>query len=183
MPDPLLSGSAYSILNAILSAENHSSDLETTSSGWQFLHALKGTAGAEGLAASSSRVHAAVVTGEYFAGLTAEDAALTEIINGAPLSVVYPSTGTIAVPDGVALIQNAPHEENARLFIDFVLGQDVQRIVSARWFRRSVRNDIPLPSGAEPFERLKILPYDIYTAARNREDILQQWKVENRKEE
>ncbi|AEE17936.1 extracellular solute-binding protein family 1 [Treponema brennaborense DSM 12168] len=171
MPDPMRSGSAYSILNAILSSERDGGDE------WVLLRELKNAAGTGGLAAASSQVHSAVATGEYFAGLTAEDAALPETAAGQPLAIVYPADGTIAVPDGVALVKDAPHAENAKRFIDFVLGPDVQQLVPVRWYRRSVRNDIPLPAGAESFSKLRILPYDVFAAARSRERILQTWQA------
>lgn len=169
MPDPIKSGSAYSILNAVLASSEEQ--------GWKILGELKNIVGEQGLASSSSIVQNAVATGKYLVGLTSEDSALSEIANGSPLGIVYPSSGTIAVPDGVALVKNAPHEENAREFIDFVLSKEVQGIVPSRWYRRSVRNDVLLPIGADSFSKIKILPYDLYEAALKREEILNMWAL------
>lgn len=169
MPDPPRSGSAYSILNAMLKDD-------TQAENWEFIRKLKQQVGSNGLASSSSKVHTAIASGSYFAGLTSEDAALSIISKGSPISVVYPEAGTIAVPDGVALVKNAPHSENAKLFIDFVLSKDVQSLVSDRWFRRSVRQDVNLPVGAEPFDSIEVLPYDVFMAAQKRSRILQTWK-------
>lgn len=169
MPDPLRSGSAYSLLNAVLAVAGKEDR-------WQLVKQIKAAAGEAGIAASSSNVNPEVISGGFFIGLTSEDAALPEIERGEPLAVIYPEDGTIAVPDGVALIKNAPHPQAAKDFIDFVLGQDVQNLVSRRWYRRSVRNDVPLPVGAEPFDSIHILPYDIFTAAQQRTTILRRWQ-------
>ena len=108
MPNPLKSGSAYSILNAMLASDSER--------GWDMLRELKYIIGERGLASSSSTVQTSVSTGEYLVGITSEDSALSEIAAGGPLKIVYPTAGTIAVPDGVALVKNAPHEENAKEF-------------------------------------------------------------------
>ena len=132
--------------------------------------------GTQALAAVGATAALINLINGFFIGLTSEDAALPEIERGEPLAVIYPEDGTIAVPDGVALIKNAPHSQAAKDFIDFVLGQDVQNLVSRRWYRRSVRHDVPLPVGAEPFDSIHILPYDIFTAAQQRTTILRRWR-------
>ncbi len=170
MPDPLKSGSAFSIINTILSS---SSDERMV---WDFLGTLKKNIGLGGFAVSSSLVHSAVATGEFFVGLTSEDAALSIISDGADLAIVYPSDGTVKIPDGVALVKNAPHKEEAEQFINFVLNTDVQKIVSRRLYRRSVRNDIALPPGIEKYVQSTFLPYDIYSAAEKRTQILKTWE-------
>jgi len=169
IPDPLKSGSAYSILNAVLNTTYPEEN-------WNLLKRIMLRAGTNGLAASSTTIHPSVAAGEYFVGLTSEDASLYVISTGQPLAIVYPSDGTIAVPDGVALVKNAKHKDAACLFIDFVLGHDVQEIVSCRWFRRSVRNDIALPERAEPLASIHILPYDVYDVAQKRDRILSMWE-------
>lgn len=170
MPDPVKSGSAYSLLNALLAAAPDATE-------WEQLRALKRALGDDGIASSSSSVHLSVADGSYFAGLTSEDACLSIMNMGEPVSVVYPKDGTIVVPDGVALVKDAPHEKNAKLFIDFVLGPDVQHIVVNRWYRRSVRSDIEIPAGAEPEEKIKILPYSAYDSARRRTQLIQTWRM------
>ncbi|MCR5763864.1 MAG: extracellular solute-binding protein [Treponema sp.] len=168
IPDPEKSGSAYTILNAIL--------LTSEGENWDLLRKIKHQSIPAGLASSSTDVHPSVACGEFFAGLTSEDAVLSFAHTENSLSIVYPSDGTVAVPDGVALVKNAEHKENAQAFIDFVLSHTVQELIVHNWNRRSVRTDIKLPSGAKPMEDLKILPYNINDAARKKDRLLQAWR-------
>ena len=169
IPDPEKSGSAYTMLNAIL--------LTSEEENWTLLRAIKKQAFPAGIASSSTSVHQSVACGEFFAGLTSEDAALSFVNSGDTLSIVYPKDGTVAVPDGVALVKNARNAEEAKVFIDFVLSKTVQELIARKWYRRSVRTDIQLPEGARPLNELEILPYNIYEAARQKEKLLQLWRV------
>ena len=93
-----------------------------------------------------------------------------------PLEIVYPEDGTLAVPDGVALVRGAKNEEAAKDFIDFVLGETVQNYVVQNWMRVSVRNDIAIPEKARDLSEINIMPYDIYEAARHKSLFLEKWR-------
>lgn len=170
IPDPEKSGSAYSMLNAIL--------LTASGGNWDLLAAIKRQANAAGIASNAPLVHAAVASGEYFAGLTSEDSALAFLHDnaGSSLTVVYPADGTVSVPDGVALVRGAEHERAAREFIEFVLSKTVQSFIARNWMRRSVRTDVVLPDHAAGPSEIYILPYDIYEAAQQRELFLERWR-------
>lgn len=170
IPNPEKSGSAYSMLNAIL--------LTSDGENWELLGAIKNQAGLSGLAVNASSVHTAVASGEYFAGLTSEDSALAFLQNNpsSPLEIVYPEDGTLAVPDGVALVKGAKNEEAAKAFIDFVLSETVQRYIVQNWMRVSVRNDIEIPEKARDLSEINIMPYDIYEAARHKALFLDNWR-------
>ena len=58
------------------------------------------------------------------------------------ISIVYPREGTSTVADGCAVIKGAEHEENAKLFVDFIVSTDVQRLAVEKLYRRTVRDDI-----------------------------------------
>ena len=61
-----------------------------------------------------------------------EETALQHISAGEDIALVYPADGTACVPDGSALVKGAPHEENARRFLDFTVSRDVQSLVGRR---------------------------------------------------
>ncbi len=170
IPNPEKSGSAYSMLNTIL--------LTSDGENWELLGAIKNQAGSSGVAEKAPSVHTAVASGEYFAGLTSEDSALSYLQQypKSPLTIVYPEDGTLAVPDGVSLINGAVNEEAAKIFIDFVLSETVQSYIVQNWMRVSVRNDIAIPEKARDQSKINILPYDIYEAARNRDLFLEKWR-------
>ncbi|RHS64385.1 hypothetical protein DW954_12400 [Clostridium sp. AM45-5] len=83
-----------------------------------------------------------VSEGTYLVGLTLEETAKKYIDRGAAISIVYPREGTSAVADGCAVIRGAEHEENAKLFVDFIVSPDVQRLAVEKLYRRTVRDDI-----------------------------------------
>ncbi len=170
IPNPEKSGSAYSMLNAIL--------LTSGGENWELLGAIKNQAGSSGVAENAPSVHTAVASGEYFAGLTSEDTALAFLQNNptSPLKIVYPEDGTLAVPDGVALVKGAENEEAAKAFIDFVLSETVQSYIVQNWMRVSVRNDIAIPEKARDLSEINIMPYDIYEAARHKALFLENWR-------
>ena len=82
--------------------------------------------------------------------------------------------GVSRLPDGMAVVSNARHAANARQFIDFCLGGDVQRHVVSTCLRRPVRRDIDcsLPGADE----LAPFAYDLDQAAGSRGQILSRWR-------
>ena len=83
--------------------------------------------------------------------------------------MIYPEDGTAALPDGCAIVKGASHLENAKTFIDFVSGMQVQSYLSQYQFRRSVRTDLSTDSD------INVILYDIDKATAIRTDILSRW--------
>ncbi len=169
MADPSKSGSAYTILATMLTAYKDQND------GWDFIKDFYNNLDGKVLT-SSSAVYKGVADGEYAVGLTLEKKAITYVLSGAPVKIVYPSEGTSAVPDGVAVIKNAKNTENAKKFIDFVLSKDIQTLMSSELSRRTVRNDIDAPEGLGPMSDIKFVDYDFEWASSSKEDVLNKWK-------
>ena len=108
-------------------------------------------------------------------GITLEESALKEIARGSDVGICYPSEGTSAVPDGAAIVKNAPHQENAERFIDFILSDPVQRYTISPLFRRSVRTDL---STNDKTVGLRILVFDIEEASERQTKVLQDfWQI------
>lgn len=122
---------------------------------------------------ASGDVLTQVAEGEKLVGVTLEETALQRISDGNNLALVYPAEGTSCVPDGTALLKDAPHPDNARAFLEFTLSQPVQSLLGSRFYRRSVRSDVTVPDNL-PGE-LNLIAYDIPWAAQNREKILDKW--------
>ena len=158
--DPARSGTSYTILSTMLQLTGQEPEKLFRS----FLSALDGR-----LQAGSGDVISDVASGGALVGITLEEAARKEIARGVDISMVYPEEGTSAVPDGCAVVKNAPHPENAELFIDFILSPEVQQFAVERLYRRSVRTDIP------PLEApgdLRIAPFDTERSGREQESLL-----------
>ena len=99
---------------------------------------------------------------------------------GYNISMIYPSDGTSAVPDGCAIIKNAPHSYNAGLFIDFVVGYDTQKYVMENFYRRPVRTDITLNSN---YGYVKVIPFDIAKSAEDETYVFELWNSLTKKED
>ena len=123
------------------------------------------------MAAGSGAVLDEVSEGTYLVGLTLEETAKKYIDRGAAISIVYPREGTSAVADGCAVIKGAEHEENAKLFVDFIVSPDVQRLAVEKLYRRTVRDDIT----PDQKEEGSIMDFDLGWAVKNQKSILETW--------
>lgn len=127
------------------------------------------------LLSSSGQVVPSVSEGTFLVGITLEESALQAIENGESIAVVYPEEGTSCVPDATAVVRNAPHEENARLFVDFTVTLDVQQLLGDRFWRRSVREDVRPDEDLPPLDALALLDYDAKQIASQRDELLRYW--------
>lgn len=170
MADPAKSGSSYTILATMLLTM--SDKRSEPFSGWNYVEKLIDQLGSDGLASSSSLVYRSVASGDFYAGITFENYVLSLKKTGANIGYCYPSEGTSAVPDGIALLKSARHPAEAKAFIDFVLSRDVQSILPARWQRRSVRADVA-PAAQDGSDNF--IDYPIRKSAESKDAILARW--------
>lgn len=163
--DPHNSGSSYTILMTLMQVMGK----DNWNAMEQFSDVLNGK-----ILEGSSEVIDEVASGTKLVGITLEETAMKRIAAGVDITMVYPIEGTSAIPDGSALILNAPHEENARLFLDFIMSKDVQKMIVNQCYRRSVRKDI---SDSETWnaEAVKLIDFDLKWASDNRNQILKKW--------
>ena len=63
---------------------------------------------------SSGAVLDSVAGGTDLVGITLEETALKRAAAGEDIALIYPDDGTSCIPDGGALVQGAPHPENAQ---------------------------------------------------------------------
>ena len=70
-----------------------------------------------------------------------------------------------------AVIKGAEHEENAKLFVDFIVSPDVQRLAVEKLYRRTVRDDIT----PDQKEEGSIMDFDLGWAVKNQKSILERW--------
>lgn len=168
--DPSKSGSSYTQLVTMMTA--YSDDGEE---GWgyvkNFVDILDGT-----ILSSSSMVPKGVADGEFPVGVALEEAAYRYVAGGAPVGVNYPEEGTSAVPDGIALIKDAKNEENAKKFIDFMLGKDAQKMIVEDLSRRSVRDDVDPPEGLIESSEIPLVDYDFNWSANNKEEVMDKFQ-------
>jgi len=95
----------------------------------------------------NTAVRDAVSSGEVPVGIIDTSDAQEAIADGAPVAIVYPdqdSIGTLVIPNSVALIAGAPHPENGRRFIDYLLRPETEKALA--WSRSA---QMPLHPGVE----------------------------------
>lgn len=171
MADPSKSSSSYEHLLNMLYAMGKG-DPEK---GWDYV--TKFCANLDGkLLSGSSAVYKGVADGEYAVGCTFEEGGAKYVADGAPVKLVYMKEGVISKPDGVYIIKNAKHMENAKKFIDFVTGKEAQSMIAAQLHRRSVRDDVAPPVGLLPKEQITIIKDDDAVVEKNKKNWLEKFK-------
>lgn len=160
--DPQKSGSSYTMLVTLIQVMGMEPEVTLR----QFARALDYK-----VSAGSGQAVEEVSSGVRAIGLTLEETALKAIDNGADISVVYPRDGTSTLPDGCAIVEGAEHEENARCFIEFIVGDDVQQLAVERLHRRSVLENMQETGD----NGMKVLDFDVEWAGEHREEILKIW--------
>ncbi len=122
----------------------------------------------------NSVVRDLVARGEVKVGLTDTDDVNVAIEDGQPIAMVLPDKdglGVPVMPNMVSLIANAPHPEEGRKLIDYLLSADVERRLA-----QSEAVQIPLHSGVQgprnipPIDTFKPMTLDYAKAASRVED-------------
>ena len=164
---PSVSGSCFTALSTILCVRGWENREKTLI---DFAAAIDGKE-----LAGSGDIITQVAKGQMLVGITLEETALQHQRSGASIAIVYPEEGTSCVPDGTALIQGAPHPDNARRFLSFTVSRDVQSYITEHFLRRSVRTDVPAGAGMLPAGDLRALNYSIEEVSSERGRILTAW--------
>ena len=152
--DPANSGSAYT--NTTLLAEMWGND----DAAWNEVAKLFANTK---VLNKSSLVFQGVGTGEYALGMSLEYAGYIWASNGAPVKVIYPADGTVALMEGVAVVKGGPNTENAKRFVDYVNRKDIREMILKKTFRRPARQDLDLsklPGNMPALSSVKLAKYD-----------------------
>ena len=143
--DPSKSSSSYEhLINMLYAMGKGDPD-----KGWDYVEKLAKNLDGK-LLSGSSAVYKGVADGEYAVGLTFEEGGAKYVADGAPVKLVYMKEGVISKPDGIYIIKNAKHMENAKKFIDFITSKEAQTLITQKLHRRSVRDDVAAPVGLLP---------------------------------
>ncbi len=165
--DASKSGSSYTLLVTWLTI------FGKDDTGWKFVEDLLRQSK---VLPKSSMTYQMVANGEIPLGLTFEQAAFDYLKGGAPVALVYPTEGTAVIPDGSAIVANAPHPNAARLFLDFTVSKEGQALMVDKFGRRSVRKDVGSPAGLPALDKIKAIDYDLRYAADDRAQILKRFQ-------
>ena len=157
--DPANSSSAFQCLIGMLYGMGNGDPMSAEA--WDFID--KFLVNLDGkIASSSSQVYNGVANGEYAVGLSYEDPCVELQAKGEqPVKVVYAVEGTIFPGQSVQIIKGAPHMENAKKFVDFVLSEESQTAVAAELNLRPLRAGVPTNAKMIPNEEIKL--FDTYS--------------------
>lgn len=160
--DPANSGSAYTTVTMLVDLFGGGD------AGWQKVKALFANMK---VLNRSSLVFQGVGNGEYPLGISLEYAGYLWANNGAPVVTIYPSEGTYAAMEGVAIIKGGPNTESAKKWVDWVNRKDTREMILKATFRRPTRKDLDLaklPGRMPALTSVKLLPYqeEAWTAKR-----------------
>src|SRR5438309_9378423 len=168
MADAEKSGSAYMQLNTFLTIYGDKP------AGWD---KFKGVFNNLNISTSSGAVPRFVNDGEASVGITLEDNAYLYLKGGGPVAIVYPEDGTSAIADGMALCKRAPNPTAGKAFIDWSLSAPVQEMVVQELGRRPIRKDAKPLGALKPMAEIKLVKYDIQTAATKRQEYIDKWRA------
>ena len=163
--DPANSSSAFAHLTNMLLAMGGYEDDKA----WQYVHDLFENVDGK-ICESSSGVYKGVADGEYVVGLSYEDPCAQLVLDGAPVRIVYMKEGTVFLPASATIIKGAKNMDNAKLFIDFILSEEVQNIWGSTLTNRPVMKDAATNDAMTPMADINVIEEDIpYVSAHKSE--------------
>ncbi|UCI08235.1 ABC transporter substrate-binding protein [Mesorhizobium sp. B1-1-8] len=75
---------------------------------------------------SGGKINKAVLTGDAAVGINQDSAIFAKIAAGEPVIAVYPSEGSVSLPQGLGISAKTQHMDAVRKFIEFVTSADGQ---------------------------------------------------------
>ncbi len=161
--DPSKSSSSLSALNVWLMINGRGDEA------WQKVEEMTKN---QTIVLKSSLVFQQVGRGEYPIGVTYEEGAFNYVLAGTA-GIVYPADGTLLEPEGTFIVKGSPNPKAARLFADFLLSEEAQKELTAKFpGRRPTRIGVSTHPEMLPASQLKVIDYDSAWASKNRPQIL-----------
>lgn len=78
---------------------------------------------------SGGKVNKAILTGDASVGINQDSAIFSKIAAGEPVAAVYPSEGSISLPQGLGISAKTQHMDAAQKFIEFVTSAEGQAVM------------------------------------------------------
>jgi iron(III) transport system substrate-binding protein len=122
----------------------------------------------------NSVVRDLVAAGELKMGLTDTDDANLALLEGRPVKIIYPdqdTLGTLVIPNTVALIKDAPHPQEARELIDYLLSEEVEeRLAHSGSMQMPVRATVNTPDYVPAIGKVKAMEVSYEQIAKQKEE-------------
>jgi iron(III) transport system substrate-binding protein len=109
---------------------------------------------------SNSMVRDQVVVGECYFGLTDTDDAYDAIASGKPVKMIFfdqgeNETGDMIMPNSIMLIKGAPHEEYAKMLIDYILTVETERKLAEYALQMPLKSSSVVPGNVPDVRTIK----------------------------
>ena len=101
----------------------------------------------------------AIADGELDMGITV-DFLVRELKNknpDIPIDYIFPEEGVVLVPSPIAIIRDRKNLPAAKVFVDFILSKEGQKLLSSQGIT-PVRLDVTPPSGVPTITQMKVIP-------------------------
>ncbi len=142
--------------------------------GWDFIEKLRANDVAE--MRLQAEAMQAVARGEKAICVVAQSWAYTNIGQGAPAAIVWPSDGTVMADGCMVIARNAPHPNAARVFLNHALSAGYQEAIAKATGIYGSAAGLTPPAGIPPLDSLKIIRPDTRQLAAQRGEMLDRWR-------
>ncbi|OUR79865.1 ABC transporter substrate-binding protein [Alphaproteobacteria bacterium 46_93_T64] len=149
MPNPRYSGGATIHLGTLSMAP----DL-----GWSFFEKLANNGGIA--VRGNGNAIKSVVQGDKQYAIVVDFLARNYKRKGAPIDYVFPREGVSAITEPIAILKTAKNKEAAMAFVDFILSDEGQQLVSLQGMIPA-KNGISPPAGFPSISKIKVIPSNI----------------------
>jgi iron(III) transport system substrate-binding protein len=96
-----------------------------------------------------------LISGERALGIVSLGQILAAKAKGNPVDAVYPAEGTVVAIGPVAILQDAPHPNAAKLLMNFLMSQEYSQLAT-KYHEQPLRSDVKVKSG-KPLEQTQTL--------------------------
>lgn len=158
VPSPLYSGAALNQLHAMIAS----------GIGWEFYEGLNDLdivpEGGNGPATK------AVASGLAKYAIIVDSNALNAKAAGSPVDYIVPEDGVSFITEPAAIMSTTEHADEARLFIDFLLSEDGQKLAASQGYL-PILPGVAGPEGYPALEDMTLLGYDADEAVKTNEAV------------
>ena len=131
------------------------------------------------MAASNGDVKRKVMNGEVAFGLTDTDDAFEAMKESANVGFVFPDQGengigTLVMPNAISLINGAPHSDNAKKLIDFLISRETEAKLAVSCAQMPLIKGVEVPESVPSLDKIKSMGIDYKLTSEKLENI-QTW--------
>lgn len=114
-------------------------------------------------------------SGERDVAIAPSHVALSSAWRGNPIKVAYPTDGSVVIISPAAVMDNAPHPNAARLFMEFFLGEEYSEILSDEG-ALPLNVNVPLREGIAPLDTIAIGRPSVESITDGIPEVIEDWR-------